>query len=207
MTGEANSVLHYRRSLRLKRYDYSQTGAYFVTICSRSRECILGRVDDGEMRLNDAGRMVQSMWEELPARFSGLELDAFVVMPNHIHGIIVFVGAGLALPCKEGACRGESRIRPDGCREPNSGDHKDRPYGTTAGSLGRIIQAFKSMVTHEYVMGVRQQRWASFRGRLWQRNYYEHIVRDEDDMNHIRQYIIDNPSRWAEDENNPEHLF
>jgi putative transposase len=182
---------HHRHSFRLKEYDYSQPGAYFVTICTLDRECALGCVDGGEMRLNDAGRMVWSVWEGLPARFSGMELDAFVVMPNHVHGIIVIHG------------RGESRVRPDDCRQPDLGDHKNRPCGTMAGSLGQIIQAFKSMTTHEYVMGVRQRGWAPFQGRLWQRNYHEHIVRNEIDLRRIREYILSNPARWNEDENNP----
>ena len=83
---------HHRRSIRLKGHDYTQPGAYFVTICTRDRECLFGHVVNGEMRLNDAGRMVRSVWEGLPDRFSGMELDAFVVMPNHVHGIIVIHG-------------------------------------------------------------------------------------------------------------------
>jgi len=143
------------------------------------------------MILNDAGRLVQAVWDDIPSHYAGIDTDAFIIMPNHVHGIIVI------------NCRGESRIRPGDSHEPNLGDHKDRPYGTTAGSVGRIIQAFKSRVTHEYVMGVRQQMWTPFNGKLWQRNYYEHVIRDEDDLNHIRQYIMDNPSQWTEDEENP----
>ena len=188
-------------SLLKKEYDYSQAGAYFVTICTRNRECMFGHIDDSEMQLNDAGRMVQSVWDELPTRFPGLGLDAFVVMPNHVHWIAILVGAGLALSDNEGVCRGESCIRPSG-----SGDHKDRSYETTVGSMGQIIQVFKSMVTHEYVMGIRQQKWTSFQRQLWQRNYYAHVIRDEDEMNRIRRYILDNPACWAEDENNPNRM-
>jgi REP element-mobilizing transposase RayT len=150
--------------------------------------------DDGEMLLNDAGRIMQAVWDELPSLFPRLELDAFVMMPNHVHGIIVIVG------------RDESRIRPGVCREPNLGDQKDRSYGTTVGSMGQIIKVFKSMVTHEYVMGIRQQKWTSFQRQLWQRNYYEYVIRDEDDMNRIRQYILDNPACWSEYGNNPEWM-
>jgi putative transposase len=201
VTIESDSFVPYRRSLRLKEYDYSQAGAYFVTICTRNRECIFGHIYDSGMQLNDAGRMVQSVWDKLPTRFPGLGLDAFVVMPNHVHGVIVLVGAGLALSDNEGAGRGESCIRPGG-----SGNHKDRPYGTAVGSVGRIMQAFKSMVTHEYVMGVRQHGWPPFQGQLWQRNYYEHVIRKEDDLNDVRQYIFDNPAHWAEDENNLDRI-
>ena len=107
-----------RLSIRLKGYDYAQAGAYFVTICTQGRACLFGDIVEGEVRLNDAGRMVRSGWEGLPDRFAHLELDACVVMPNHVHGIITIRG------------RGESCIRPDDSRQPDSGDHKDRPYGT-----------------------------------------------------------------------------
>jgi len=110
--------VHHRLSIRLKGYDYAQAGAYFVTICTQNRQCLFGDIVDGEMRLNANGREVQALWNELPNRFARLELDAFAVMPNHVHGIIVIPG------------RGESCIRPDDCQQPNSGDHKDRPYGT-----------------------------------------------------------------------------
>jgi len=99
MAGDYDLAVHHRRSIRLKGYDYAQAGAYFVTICTYDRKCFLGDVCDGEMQLNDAGRMVQSVWDELPARFPGLELDAFVMMPNHVHGIIL-VGALLAAPSR-----------------------------------------------------------------------------------------------------------
>jgi REP element-mobilizing transposase RayT len=191
MSTHHDSDKHHRHSLRLQEYDYTREGAYFVTVCLKDRTCLFGDILDGKMILNDAGLTVEKCWNDIPAHFPHIELDEFVVMPNHVHGIIVI------------NCRGESRIRPGDCHEPNSGDHKDRPYGTTAGSVGRIIQAFKSRITHEYVMGVRQQRWTPFNGKLWQRNYYEHIIRDDASLNLIRQYIMENPLRWAEDEENP----
>ena len=111
---------------------------------------------------------------------------------------------------------GEHEIRPyvgDGDR-PRGGEHEIRPYvgngdrprGTLPGSLGRLVQAFKSVTTHEYTVGVKKQGWAPFPGRLWQRNYYEHIVRGEDDLRRIRQYIADNPQRWPLDAENPSNV-
>src|SRR6056297_3244370 len=91
-----NSDIHHRRSIRLKEYDYSRAGAYFVTICTQNRECLFGGIVNGEMVSNDAGRMVQTVWDEIPLHYPGIEIDAFVVMPNHIHGIVVIVGAA---PC------------------------------------------------------------------------------------------------------------
>lgn len=184
--------VHDRLSIRLKGYDYAQAGAYFVTICTQDRACLLGDVAGEEVHLSDAGKMVQKAWQALPGRFSGMELDAFVIMPNHVHGIIVIPG------------RGESCIRPDDSRQPDSGDHKDRPYGTMVGSLGRIMQAFKSATTHEYVMGVRQRGWPPFRGRLWQRNYYERVIRNDRELDKIREYITTNPLKWALDRENPQ---
>jgi REP element-mobilizing transposase RayT len=182
MANRYDPDLHHRRSLRLKGYDYSQAGAYFVTICTQNRECTFGGVDDGELRLNDAGRVVWSVWDELPPRFPGLELDAFVVMPNHVHGIIVIVGAGLALPCQKGA------------------GYMGKGAASGAPTVEGAIRAFKSLPA------VHVNRLTKRTGPLWQRNYYDHIIRDEDNLNSIRQYILDNPARWAEDENHPNRI-
>jgi putative transposase len=219
--------IHHRRSIRLQGYDYAQAGAYFVTICTQDRECLFGKVVNGEMVLNDAGRMVQAVWDGLPGRFPFIELDQFCVMPNHVHGIIVLTGRRpgscdrarltlgdhkdrpYVLPTdqSEGKGRGESCIRPTaGHHPPTSGD-KSRPYkarGTLDGTVGRVLQAFKSITIHEYVMGIRRQKWHLFEGRLWQRNYYEHIIRDEDSLNRIREYITTNPLHWELDRENPQ---
>ncbi|MCD6336222.1 MAG: hypothetical protein J7M27_13010 [Candidatus Latescibacteria bacterium] len=196
---------HHRRSIRLKGTDYSQVGAYFVTVCTQNYECLFGSIVDDKMRLNDAGRMIQMIWDEIPQRFPNALLDASIVMPNHFHGILILTDNG----------RGEYKIRPyirpDGdAADPqnegdhkNKGDHKDRPYGTLPGTLGRIVQAFKSITTHQYIRGVKQNGWPPFPGKLWQRNYYEHIIRDESSLNRIRQYIMDNPMKWECDRENP----
>jgi REP element-mobilizing transposase RayT len=102
-------------------------------------------------------------------------------MPNHVHGIILLA----------------QRENTSGSIQ--SGDHKDRPYGTLPDSLGRVVQAFKSITTHEYITGVKNSDWQSFPGKLWQRNYWEHIIRDEPELHHIREYIQNNPTRWQED--------
>mgnify|MGYP000107575884 CR=1 FL=1 len=171
----------HRRSIRLKGYDYSQAGAYFVTICTKDRLCLFGEVLDGEMRLNDAGRMVWDIWNDLPNHYPGVAVDAFIVMPNHVHGIIILVGAG-----------------PRAC--PGFG----QPQGVapTMG-LPDVVHRFKTMTTKRYVDGIRQLGWEPFRGRLWQRNYYEHIIRNEEFLNSIREYILLNPMRWDLDRENP----
>jgi len=150
-----------------------------VTVCSQDRACLFGNVVEGQMRLNDAGQMIERWWFELNQKFTAVETDEFVVMPNHFHGIVVIpVGADLRVgPIAEGA-------------------HTGAPLPT-------IIQWFKTMTTNEYIRGVKDASWPSFKGRLWQRNYYEHIIRNEDSLDRIRQYIIDNPARWAFDRENP----
>ncbi len=167
---------HHRRSLRLQGYDYTQEGAYFVTVCLRDRACLFGDISDGKMILNDAGLIAEKHWHDIPAHFPHIELDEFVIMPNHIHGIILI------------NCRGTA------CRAPTT-EQFGKPV---AGSLPTIIRSFKSAVTKRFN--------SSYNGsgyRIWQRNYYEHIIRDDASLNLIRQYIMENPSRWAEDEENP----
>ena len=196
--------------MRLKGYDYSQAGAYFVTICTQDRECLFGDVVDGEMRLNDAGYMVHRIWNDLSVKYPDIETDEFVVMPNHVHGIIMLSGRGD--PCDRPVC-----VHPTNghCQRKEPGDHKDRPYnmrnighprGTLPGSVGRVVQAFKSLTTHEYIRGIRENGWSPFNARLWQRNYYEHIIRSEEETDRIREYIMENPIKWAEDEDNPANI-
>lgn len=194
-----NPDIHHRRSIRLREYDYSSVGAYFVTVCANGRECLFGECDDGDMRVNDAGRMVVEIWNSLLERFPNVALDEYMIMPNHFHGIIVLEDANER--------RGEPCVRPvlddpieNGCR---AGDHNDRPCGTHVGSVSRIVQAFKSLTTVKYVRGVNDRNWSQFSGRLWQRNFYERIIRDEKEMSSIREYIRFNPSKWTLDKENP----
>jgi putative transposase len=235
---------HRRRSIRLKGYDYSQAGVYFVTICTQGRACLFGEVIDGEMRLNDAGRMVVAEWERLPVSFPNVVLDAFVVMPNHIHGIVILtdpaddatdgataIGATISGATTGGAATGgaTTRVAPttagDDATPVGAGlvpalstmaRNDATPVGaglvpapsvpvpsTPAPTLGDVIGAFKSRVTVEYIRGVKTFGWTPFDRRLWQRNYYEHIIRNEETLNCIRRYIAENPIRWAFDRENP----
>ncbi|MGH7843599.1 MAG: transposase [Candidatus Binatia bacterium] len=181
-----NPNAHHRRSIRLKGYNYKQPGAYFVTICTQDRACLFGNVADDKMQLNDAGRMVQHWWFELNRKFPTVETDEFVVMPNHFHGIVVM------------SVRADLRVGPvsDDAHAAHQGAHTGAP-------LPRIIQWFKIMTTNEYIRCVKTESWPSFNRQLWQRNYYEHVVRNDDSLNRIRQYIVDNPARWAFDRENP----
>ncbi len=166
-----------RRSIRLHGYDYRQNGAYFVTICTHNRTLLFGEIVDGEMRLNEAGQVAQRLWDELPQHFSHVDTDAFVVMPNHVHGIIVIanthVGARHASPLRH--------------------SHK-----SPRAALGTIVGSYKSAVTKQ----VNRDRGTPG-VPVWQRNYYEHIIRNEASLQHIRNYIIHNPAKWPDDPENP----
>ncbi len=182
-----------RRSIRLKGYDYSQSGAYFLTICSQNRECLFGDIINGEMIPNEAGRMVKMVWNEIPSCYPSINVDAFVVMPNHIHGIIFIVGAGPR------ACPDSGQSRADG--QPQNG----QPQGVAPTlSLPDVVHRFKTMTTKRYTDGVKQNGWPRFEGKLWRRNYYEHIIRDERELNRIREYIVNNPAQWDMDRENPD---
>jgi putative transposase len=165
-----------RRSLRLKEYDYTYAGAYFVTICAQDKACLFGNVVDECMYLNDAGHMLARLWNDIPARFADIETDAFVVMPNHMHGIIVLPDAA------NGAATG------------------------VVPALGEVVAAFKSASTVDYIRSVKTRAWPAFRRWLWQRNYYEHVIRDEKALDRIHRYIVENPARWAFDDENPEKV-
>jgi len=151
---------HQRRSIRLKDYDYSQEGAYFVTICTQKHKLLLGEIRNAEMVLNEYGKIVAECWQWLSKQYRHVELDEWVLMPNHMHGIVIL-------------CRGGSRTAPTENYKP----------------LGRLIGAFKTTSTK--------------RINVLQRNYYEHAIRNEGDLNEIRQYVLDNPVQWDMDENNP----
>lgn len=179
---------HHRRSVRLRHYDYAQPGAYFVTICTHHRACLLGAVAAEAVRLSAAGRIVQAAWNDLPRHYPHVALDAFVVMPNHLHGIIQIIDLAVTDAHAVGA---DPRVRPVARHAaiPNQGAHAGAP-------LPRIVQWWKTMTTNAYIRGVRVQGWPRFDGRLWQRNYWERVLRDERELGLARDYILQNPLRW-----------
>lgn len=185
-----NPDKHNRRSIRLKGYDYSQPGLYFVTVCTQNREMLFGEIVKGQIELNKAGQMIKSIWEEIPIHLKRIKIDYFQIMPNHFHGIIKIVGADHSV-CPE-------------YEQPHTGDGIDENTGQSQGiaptlSLSGVVQRFKSLTTKLYIDGVNQNDWLPFNGKLWQRNYYEHIIRDEPELNRIRQYITENPLKWQDD--------
>ena len=160
---------HHRRSIRLKGYDYTRPGSYFVTICTHNREHLFGNIVNERMELNPLGQRVHQYWGEIPNHFPHATLDEYVVMPNHVHGIIVMevnVGA-------------------------NNYSPRRQPRGTSK-TIGSIIRGFKIGVTQ-------WTRQNTDIHTVWQRNYYEHIIRNEAALQRIRQYIINNPLKWKKE--------
>jgi REP element-mobilizing transposase RayT len=173
-----NPVLHHRRSIRLQGYDYAHDGVYFTTICTVEKRCVFGDVINEQMRLNQTGEVVAKTWAWLQEQYDFVELDEWIVMPNHLHGILV-------IHTMENQSKGGSRTA------PTENMTKVKP-------LGRLIGAFKTVSTKQIklMQGSPQQA-------LWQRNYYEHIIRNEVSLNAIREYIQLNPVQWALDKENP----
>jgi putative transposase len=180
---QTQSTKRRRQSVRLPGYDYAQTGAYFITIVTQNRICLLGNIIDDQLILSDAGHIVQSVWKELPEHFAATATDTFVVMPNHVHGII-HIG---------------NETKPVGAQHaaPSGGIGLSRS-NVRAGSLGAIVRSLKSAVTKRY-----NEKHAPSGFGLWQRNYYEHVIRDENSLIRIREYIATNPARWSIDPENP----
>ncbi len=187
---------HHRRSIRLKEYDYSQAGAYFVTTVTWRREFLFGEIQNKEMKLNKVGKIVEWEWLELSKRLPYLELGALVVMPNHFHGIL-FIHESV------GATRQGQRVSQPGVEltqtvTPHSMDGSPLPHGPKPASLGAIIAQFKSRVTK------RIWKIPEFKNiPIWQRNYCEHVIRDETDLKNKTDYIEANPILWDEDDENP----
>jgi len=157
--------------MRLKGYDYAQAGAYFITICTHKRACLFGEIINGKMTVHDAGRVAEECWYAIPGHFPRVGLDRFVVMPNHVHGILFISDAPV----------GAKYVSP----------LPSRPQGTSK-TIGSAIRGFKIGVTKWMRQNTEFQN-------IWQRNYYDHIIRNEKDLNRIRKYIIENPLQWQAD--------
>ena len=185
-----NPEKHHRRSIRARGYDYSSPGYYFVNACTQHRECFYGEVVGTEMQLNDAGRMVEHWWQRLAGKFVQVDLDEHITMPNHLHGIIVIVDRHTRAPMYAPSCDGSDAASLPRKRVP----------------LGEIVQWFKTMTTNEFIRGVKESGWPRFDRKLWQRDYFEHVIRDEKSLNNIRRYIRANPLMWPFDRDNPESV-
>jgi len=150
-----------RKSIRLKNYNYQQNGFYFITLCIQNREHLLGEISDDKYIVYDAGEMITDVWNSLSKYYKGIKTHQFVVMPNHIHGIIELENSEL--------------------------------------DLSEIIRRYKTFTTRQYIIEIENNSWQPFSKKLWQRNYYEHIIRDEKSWIKIQEYIQNNPKQWEED--------
>jgi len=188
-----NPQIHHRRSIRLQDYDYSSEGAYFVTICARHRECLFGEIQNEQMILNEYGKIVEQCWLDLPNHYHNIVLDAYIVMPNHFHGIIFItdnvdnVRAIHELPQHE-LPQHELPLQ----SSQQSSQQRRKML------LPKIIGRFK-MNAAKQINQIRNTPGIP----VWQRNYYEHIIRNEESLNNIRNYIVNNPSKWYDVEYNP----
>ena len=223
-----DAKIHHRRSIRLHGYDYGLPGAYFVTLCAFHKQCIFGRVVEDRMHENDCGKLAREQWFESAQIRQEFALDAFIVMPNHLHGILwilgpkrerLLVGSGFAQPIvgPSGARPWPNRVRPPDGRTP-LGASGARPLAERRSALQtprnrrRPIPpmrshslaswwaaGFKSALTSRI-----RKLWNRPRAAVWQEDYFERIIRDEDELFKIREYILSNPARWKLDRENPE---
>ena len=188
-----NPAIHHRRSIRLNDYDYSQEGAYFVTICTYQRLELFGKIKENVMFLDHRGEIAHNMWDTLPERFPGVELDHCIVMPNHIHGILVRTQR--LAPKIVNTDIKKIHNQPSTERTNMLLTSRKSPYRTQM--LYEMIRAFKAVTSYH----VRRSGQTPEFG--WQREYYEHIIRDSKELDRIRTYIINNPSRWQQDKLHP----
>ena len=173
-----------RRSIRLKGYDYTQTGGYFVTICTNKRGCLFGEIIDSQVILNEPGKIVKEEWERSSSIRREIILDEFIVMPNHFHGIIFI-----------------ENHRNQGVGATGRSPLQKMARGPQKSSLGSFVANYKAAVT------IRCRAISHSDNLLiWHRNYYEHVIRNETDLEEIREYIQNNPLKWLEDENHPSKM-
>jgi len=171
---------YHRRSIRLKGYDYSLPGGYFITLVAYQRESLFGKIIDGKILLSDFGKIVKNFWEAIPNRYDNVSLDSYIVMPNHLHGIIIIE---------------EPLSNHDYSRIVGAGY---KPALIKRYPLSEIIRDFKTY-SSKIINGKRKMQGVP----VWQRNYYEHVIRDDTEMNLVRLYITDNATKWNTDNENP----
>ena len=199
--GRYNPEVHHRRAIRLQRYDYSNKGVYFVTICTEKRVQMFGEVSDGVMHVNERGEIAQRMWDTLPERFPGVELDAFIVMPNHIHGVLIRTQrqhVESTAQSQEMLETQETRKTPEyqGMVDTKGVLHAYRTHPQRGQMLNEMIRTFKAITS----FAIRKSGTSAF---AWQREYYETIIRSETQLDYVRAYIANNPTTWQDDTLHP----
>ena len=198
-TMTASSTYPSRRSLRLRTYDYAQAGAYFVTICTEGRVNRFGHIRDGTMLLNPLGQLVADTWAGLDERF-GVGIDAFVVMPNHLHGVLVHSGRARSSVSPGSFASTHGEPAPSGVLAGK--DNVATPGGSGL-SLSEVVRRFKTYTANQARrVGDHEHQLAGV--ELWQRNFYERVIRNDRELDAIREYIANNPLQWHLDRENPE---
>jgi putative transposase len=187
-----NSNIHYRKSIRLKEYDYSYPGEYFVTICTKGKECMYGSIANGKMDLNEKGRIVDRCWKGIPEHFPYVDLDEYAIMPNHFHGIIII---------NENNCCSSRGEVTSPLHKPTLGNIVDASSPLRKRTLGNIVAYFKYQSTK---MINELQSTAGV--KVWQRNYYDRIVRNEKELQNMQDYIVNNVISWAFEKEHPENI-
>jgi putative transposase len=177
MKSRYNPAIHHRRSIRLRSYDYSQRGAYFITLCTDQRQHFFGEIEDGKMILSPLGQIIQNEWYKLPERWPHLELAVFQVMPNHLHGILVIHPTPFILP-------EELSVKEEWHKKP---------------SLGQVVGAYKSCAKVKCIKWVALNDPGRQLGLFWQRDFWDHIIRHDEAYENISEYIINNPANWQKD--------
>lgn len=186
-----NPRVHHRRSIRLKGYDYAQEGLYFITICCFENKHLFGRIVDGVMVLNKAGEIAEKCWLEIPEHFKNVVLHAFVIMPNHVHGILEIEGAKKEMnEYGVGALTGAKNFSP--VREDIIGNRKSPLPQSPSRTIGSMVRGFKIGVT-------KWMRQHTDVVNVWHRNYYDIIIRNEQSYDNISKYIVNNPINWRDD--------
>jgi REP element-mobilizing transposase RayT len=178
-TVKYNPEKHHRSSIRLNGYNYAQSGWYFVTICTKDKDYVLGKIIDSKMKLNEKGNIIKKWWYQIPIEYPHIKLDEFIIMPNHFHGILNIIGQ-------------------NGRGEVTTPLHISHDKQKMKPTLGQIIAYFKYQTTKN-INQVNHSPGIKF----WQRNYWERIIRDEQELYRIRKYILDNPIKWESDNQNP----
>ncbi len=184
-----------RNTNRIPQHDYSKPGQYFITICMENRQQLFGVIENEKITLNDSGDMISFWWDEISNHFTGIELDDFIVMPNHIHGIINIVGVDRCV----------DPIQNNKISDNNKINHSGRTH-RSAPTISGIIQWFKTITTNKYIQNIKNNDWPSFPKRLWQRNFHDHIIRNDKSLYNIRNYIRTNPQTWQHDLENPDRI-
>ena len=204
--GRYNPEIHHRRSIRFKEYDYSKRGAYFVTMCTHRHVAMFGEIANGVLHCNERGAIVQELWDTLPTRFPGIELDAFIVMPNHVHGILIRtqeIEPSIETHTQSAQSAQSAQLTQSDIHKPahtsSHTGHTLRDYRTNPHrmqTLNEIVRTFKGITSYT----LHKQGTSEF---AWQREFYELVIRNQQQLDHFRSYIMNNPTTWLDDKLHP----